>query len=184
MHFRPARGSGLASILGSLSTLNVAFVCFFCLIASSAPWAQPGPVKCAQVLTAEQVRAAVGAALEVVAQKKPEVGVSECNWSRAGAAAASGANIRLQFFERAAISANPVVHTPDGYYDMIASAAEEIAGRKRDAVAGVTGRAATVQGSTQTLLVVQRPDGVARVVLGNMTKAQVAAIARAISNSP
>ena len=67
---------------------------------------------------------------------------------------------------------------------MIASAAEEIAGRKREAVTGLASagtRAATVQGSGQVLLLVQRGDGIARVVLGNLTKAQVTALARAIS---
>jgi hypothetical protein len=147
--------------------------------------AQPAPVKCAQVLTSEQVRAAVGSTLKVLAIQKAEAGVTECSWSRSGGAAASGGpTIRVQFFERAAISTNPVVSSPDGYFEMIASAAEEIAGRKRESVTGLAGagtRAVTVQGSEQVLVLVQRGDGIARVVLGNLTKGQAIAVARAIS---
>ena len=138
-----------------------------------------------QVLTAEQVRAAVGVTLKVLALQKAEAGVTECTWSRTGGAETStGPTIRVQFFERLAISANPVVSSPDGYYEMIASAAEEIAGRKREAIAGLTSagsRAATVRGNGQVLVLVQRGDGIARVVLSNLTKAQATAIARAIS---
>ena len=151
------------------------------LIAVSA-FAQTAPIKCTQVLTAEQVRAAVGATLKVLALQKAETGVTECTWSRDGSAA--GPTVRVQFFERSAISANPVVSSPDGYYEMIASAAEEIAGRKREVVAGLKSagnRAATVQSNTQILVLVQRGDGIARVVLGNLTKAQATAVAKAIS---
>lgn len=143
--------------------------------------AQAMSARCLQVLTAEQVRAAVGAGLDVAAQKQAEAGVSECAWSRLGADSGAGPSIRVQFFDRVAISANPVAHSVDGYFDMIASTAEEIAGRKREPVAGVATRAVTIQGKSQLLLVVQRFDGVARVILGNVSKSQASAIAMAIS---
>ncbi len=156
------------------------------LLLSSVPAvAQTAPIKCAQVLTAEQVRGAVGATLKVSAVQNAEAGVSECTWSRSGGAEpGAGPTVRLQFFERTAISANPVVSSPEGYYEMIASAAEEIAGRKRDNVTGLTAagvRAATVQGTAQILVLVQRGDGIARAVLGNLSRAQATAIAKAIS---
>lgn|GEM_PF-1356749 len=184
MFFRQIRNDGFACYFGSLCRTCVAGLGLLCLIPASA-YAQTAPIKCTQVLTAEQVRIAVGATLTVLARQKAEAGVTECTWSRTGGAdTGTGPTIRLQFFERAAISANPVVSSPDGYYEMIASAAEEIAGRKREAVAGLTGagtRAATVQGNTQILVLVQRGDGIARVVLGNLTKAQATAVARVIS---
>ena len=178
MLFRQMRDGRFARIFSGLR--------MFCAAASALLWlfpvalkAQTTPAKCAQVLNAEQVRAAVGAALTVFLQQKADAGVTECIWSRDGTA--TGLTIRVQFFDRVAISANPVVHTSDGYYEMIASAAEEIAGRKREAVAGASAKAATVQGNSQILVLVQRGDGIARVVLSNVTKAQAAAIARAIS---
>lgn len=147
----------------------------------AAVQAQAMSARCLLVLTAEQVRTVFGAGLDVAAQNKAEAGVSECTWSRLGAASGVGPSIRVQFFDRVAISANPVVHSVDGYFDMIASTAEEIASRKREFVVGVATRAVTIQGNSQLLLVVQRADGVARVILGNVSKAQANAIARAIS---
>ena len=151
------------------------------LLPYSMARAQSLSAKCLQVLTAEQVRTVFGAGLDVAAQNKVEVGVSECTWSRVGAASGVGPSIRMQFFDRAAISSNPIVHSVDGYFDMIASTAEEIAGRKREPVVGVATRAVTVQGNSQLLLVVQRSDGVARVILGNVSRAQAIATAKAIS---
>ena len=178
MFFRQMRNRSFAGIFNNMRVTGVVALVSFCLF-PVALRAQAAPTKCAQVLTAEQVRAAVGAALTVFAQQKAEAGVTECIWSRD--ATATGLTVRVQFFDRVAISANPVVHTSDGYYEMIASAAEEIAGRKREAVAGASTKAATVQGNSQILVLVQRGDGIARVVLSNVTKPQAAAIARAIS---
>ncbi len=181
MLFRQMRDASFASIFSGLR--------MFCAAASVLFWlfpvalkAQTPPAKCAQVLNAEQVRGAVGMTLTVLVQEKADAGVTECSWTRSGGAETGGGpTIRVQFFDRNAISANPVVHTSDGYYDMIASAAEEIAGRKREVVAGVAAKAAMVQGNSQILVLVQRGDGIARVVLANLTKVQATAIARAIS---
>ncbi len=184
MLFRQMRDVFFVGFFSSLRVVSATALALLSLIPVTA-YAQTGPTKCAQVLTAAQVRAAVGVTLKVFVLPNAESGVTECAWSRTGSAeASSGPTIRVQFFERTAISANPVVSSPEGYYEMIASAAEEIAGRKREAVSGLTAagtRAATVQGSGQILVLVQRGDGIARVVLGNVTKAQATAIARAIS---
>lgn len=131
--------------------------------------------RCADLLSLEQVRATVGAGLNATAQAPRDPKVLECAWSRAG-----GASITLQFFDRKAIDANPVTHTVDGYFELIVSAAEEAVGKKREPVAGMPSRASFVQGQTQLLLVVQRADGVARILLGNVTRPQAAALARAI----
>ena len=172
------------SVFSSLRAASAKLLACITLISTTA-YGQTAPIKCVQVLTAEQVSAAVGATLKVLAVDKAERGVTECIWSRTGVAEPkAGPTIRLQFFERSAISANPVVSSPEGYYEMIATAAEEIAGRKRDTVTGLTGvgtRAATVQGTAQILVLVQRGDGIARAVLGNLTKAQATAIAKGIS---
>ena len=132
--------------------------------------------RCAELLSIEQVRATIGAGLAATAQAPRDPKVLECAWSRAG-----GATVSLQFFDRKAIDANPVTHTPDGYYEMIVSAGEDAVGKKREPVAGLVSRASFVQGQTQLLLVVQRADGVARVLLGNVTRPQAAALARAIA---
>ena len=184
MVFQQTQIDHFVNIFSSLRTVGVKLLACAGLI-STVAHAQTAPIKCVQVLTAEQVSAAVGATLRVFALQKPERGVTECIWSRTGVdEPRSGPTIRLQFFERAAISANPVISSPEGYYEMIATAAEEIAGRKRETLTGLTGvgtRAATVQGAAQILVFVQRGDGIARAVLGNLTKAQATALAKGIS---
>ncbi len=181
MLFRQMRDASFACIFSGLRVFCAAVWVLLCLFPVAIK-AQTPPAKCAQVLNAEQVRASLGMTLAVLAQQKADAGVTECIWSRTvGADTSGGPTISVQFFDRTAISANPVVHTYDGYYDMIASAAEEIAGRKREAVAGVAAKAAMVQGNAQIMVLVQRVDGIARVVLANLTKAQATAIARAIA---
>lgn len=181
MYFRQRVDRYLARARRSFGGFIVAMTSILGFLPYPAVLAQSSTVKCQQVLTAEQVRTVFGAGLEVAAQSKSEVGVSECAWSRVGAVNGAGPSIRLQFFDRVAINANPIAHSVDGYFDMIASTAEEIAGRKREQVAGVANRAVTVQGNSQLLLVVQRFDGVARVILGNVSKSQANAIAKAVS---
>lgn len=147
----------------------------WCLAQTPAPVVAAG---CARLFSAEQLRAALGATVDPVAQPQRDPKVLECGWARAG-----GATITLQYFDRKAIDANPVTHTQDGYFEMIVSASEEAVGKKREVVAGVVPRAVTVQGQTQLLLVVQRVDGVARILLGNITRQQAAALARAMTGS-
>jgi hypothetical protein len=116
--------------------------------------------------------------MEATAVVPRDAKVVECSWARGGST-----TVTMQFFDRKAIDANPVTHTLDGYFELIVSAAEEAVGKKREAVAGVPSRAAFVQGQTQLLLVVQRVDGVARILLGNVARPQAAALARAISGA-
>ncbi len=89
----------------------------------------------------------------------------------------------MQFFDRKAIEANPVTRTPDGYFEMIVSAGEETVSKKREPVAGMNSRAAFVQGQTQLMLVVHRSDGVARLLLGNVTRPQATALAKALAGN-
>lgn len=150
------------------------FAVISCVPAIGAAQATVSP-RCAELLPAEQVRATLGAGLNATAQAARDPKVLECAWSRA-----SGTSMTLQFFDRKAIDANPVTHTVDGYFELIVSAAEEAVGKKREPVAGMPSRASFVQGQTQLLLVVQRADGVVRILLGNVTRSQAAALARAI----
>lgn len=181
MYFRQFVARCFACSRGCCAGFVIALGAILSFLPHPAVHAQAVSAKCLQVLTAEQVSTVFGAGLDVAAQKKVEAGVSECAWSRLGAASGAGPSIRVQFFDRIAISANPVGRSVDGYFDMIASTAEEIAGRKREVVAGTAARAVTIQGNSQLLLVVQRSDGVARVILGNVSKSQANTLARTIS---
>ena len=135
-------------------------------------------LKCAQLISADQMKTIVGAGMVAAVPKLHEAGESECVWRRGNGAAAVSLSVR--FFDRQAIGSNPVSRTLDGYYEMLVKAGEEAGEKKREAVAGAP-RASLIQANPQILVVVQRTDGVARVVLGNLSKAQGAAVAKVIA---
>jgi len=161
---------------GQLSaTLAAVLLCVPGLSAAQTAVVAP---RCAQLLTIEQIQATIGSRLVATAQASRDPKVLECVWSRAG-----GATVSMQFFDRKAIEANPVTRTPDGYFEMIVSAGEETVSKKREPVAGMNSRAAFVQGQTQLMLVVHRSDGVARLLLGNVTRPQATALAKALAGN-
>ena len=135
-------------------------------------------LRCAQLLSADQVKTIFGAGMAAAVPKQHENGESECVWRRGNGAAA--ASLAVRFFDRHAIGSNPVSRTMDGYYEMLVKAGEEAGEKRRELVAGVP-RASLIQASPQILVVVQRADGVARVVLGNLNRAQAVAVAKVIA---
>lgn len=135
-------------------------------------------LKCAQLLSADQVKSILGAGMAAAVPKQHEAGESECMWRRGNGPTAVSLSVR--YFDRRAIGSNPVSRTLDGYYEMLVKAGEEAGEKKREPVAGVP-RAALIQANPQILVVIQRADGVARVVLGNLSRAQAAAVAKAIA---
>lgn len=135
-------------------------------------------LKCAQLLSPDQVKTILGAGMAAAVPKQNGAGESECVWRRGNGALAVSLSIR--FFDRQAIGSNPVSRTLDGYYEMLVNAGEEAGEKKREAVIGVP-RASLIQVNPQILVVVQRSDGVARGVLSNLSRAQAAAVAKAIA---
>ena len=146
-------------------------------VAQTAPPAS-SPLRCAQLLSADQVKTIAGPGMEALPPKQHEAGESECIWRR-GSGAAS-ASLAFRFFDRQAIGGNPVTRTVDGYFEMMVKAGEEVGDKKREPVAGVP-RAAIIQGNAQFLVVVQRADGVARAVTGNLNRNQAVALAKVLS---
>jgi len=134
--------------------------------------------RCTVLLPPDTVRAVAGNGFVAQPQRQREEHVTDCAWSKA-----DSASITLQWFDRAAIQSSSVTRTLEGYADMLLTAGEEVAGKKRDAVAGMGGRAATVQGNTLVMLVVQRPDGVVRALVGGLTNKQLTALAKALSSN-
>ena len=141
-------------------------------------FAQTPTPRCAELLSADQIKAILGSGMAAAAPKQHEAGESECVWRRGNGAATVSLSVR--FFDRQAIGSNPVSRTLDGYYEMLVKAGEEVGDKKREAVVGVP-RAALIQASPQILVVVQRPEGVARAVLANLSRAQAVAVAKVIA---
>lgn len=164
------------AFLAGLALWLVAFGLVFGLTSGAS--AQTPTLRCAELLSADQVKATLGAGMVTAVPKQHGAGESECVWRRGNGAAAASLSVR--FFDRQAIGSNPVSRTLDGYYEMLVKAGEEVGDKKREAVVGVP-RAALIQASPQILVVVQRTDGVARVVLGNLSRAQAVAVTKLIA---
>jgi len=161
-----------------------ATLCALCVmaLAASDAHAQAGAAvvmpRCTVLLPPDTVRAVAGNGFTAQPQRQREEHVTDCAWAKG-----DSATITLQWFDRAAIQSSSVTRTLEGYADMLLTAGEEVAGKKRDAVTGMGGRAATIQGSTQVMLVVQRPDGVVRALAGGLTNKQILALAKALSGN-
>jgi hypothetical protein len=164
------------------SARKLLLACVLALSLSMPVFAQSaapgGALKCTQLLSSEQVKGIAGNGMEAQPPQQHEAGESECVWRRG--TGDSAISLAIRFFDRQAIGSNPVSRTPDGYFEMLVKAGEEVGGKKREAVTGVP-RAVLIQAPPQILVVVQRHDGVARIVLGNLSRAQAVAVAKTVA---
>ncbi len=178
------RGPCPRADVGPWRATLAATLCALCVmaLAASDAHAQAGAAvvmpRCTVLLPPDTVRTVAGNGFTAQPQRQREEHVTDCAWAKG-----DSATITLQWFDRAAIQSSSVTRTLEGYADMLLTAGEEVAGKKRDAVTGMGGRAATVQGSTQVMLVVQRPDGVVRALAGGLTNKQILALAKALSGN-
>ena len=148
--------------------------------AASAAQAQTPPT-CMTLLTADELTKAVGAGFADMGGRDRGEGETECPWMMRGGSSGFK-TVSVQFYDLRAVKANPNAATLDAFFEQIVAAGEgAAAGRKREALAGVGQRAAFVPTEPQVLAVVQRADGVARIVGNNLTKAQITAVARAVA---
>jgi len=146
------------------------------LIVSAALPAIGQPVDCADIASNVAMSAALGLRVVAAAPVARDTGVTECNWVRT---ADTPPTVSVRHFDRRAILANPVARTPESYLELLESAGEEVAGRRREPLPG-GGKAVLIPGNGQWLVVVQRPDGVLRVVVNLPARATAFAVARAV----
>ena len=135
---------------------------------------------CGALLTADEVKAAVGAAMESLGVDKRGEGETECDWMLRGAPGGLK-TVAVSFYDQTAIKASPTASTGDAFFEMVVKAAEESTSAKREMIPGVGQHAAFVPTAPQTLAVVHRADGVARIVANGLSKAQTIAIAKAVA---
>lgn len=145
--------------------------------AASAPKA--ATPMCATLLTADELGKAVVAGFQDMGADEREPGESSCPWMLRGGAAGFK-TVNVQFYTLANLKA--ANETPDKFFDTLLSATEGVSGgKKREMLAGIGQKAAFLAADPQVLAVVQRADGVARIVGNNLTKAQITAVARAVA---
>jgi len=147
-------------------------------IAAQAGAAAP---TCSTLLTADELTKAVGDKMTDMGARPRGAGETECPWMLRGGSSGFK-TVAVQFYDLTAIKASPTASTPDAFFENLVSAAEGAAsGGKREALAGIGQKAAFVPTTPQVLAVVQRADGVARIVGNNLTKTQITAVARAVA---
>jgi hypothetical protein len=169
MRHRAHRASGLVAASALLLSSTAA--------AQKAASATTMP--CAAVVTADEVKAAVGVAMEKLDPTDRGKGETECAWMSRGSGGFK--TLAVVFYDQSAIKASPTASTGDAFFEMLAKAAEESTSTKREVIAGVGQHAAFVPTNPQTLAVVHRADGVVRIVANGLTKAQTIAIAKAVA---
>ncbi len=135
---------------------------------------------CMTLLTADELTKAVGAGFKEMGGQARDAGETECPWMLRGGGAFK--TVAVQFYDLTAVKASPASPTLEAFFEMIVSGGEAVAaGKKRETLAGIGQKAAFVPTDPQVLAVVQRADGVARIVGNNLTKAQITAVARAVA---
>lgn len=138
-------------------------------------------LKCATLLTAEELTTAIGEKMTDMGPRERSPGETECSWMLRGGSSGFK-TVSVQFYDESNIKASPTAPTPDAFFEMILSAGEGTAsGNKRELLPGIGQKAAFLAATPQVLAVVQRADGVARIVGNNLTKAQMTALARAVA---
>jgi hypothetical protein len=102
-------------------------------------------------------------------------GVSECSWY--GKSAKGFKSLSLQFYDKAYIASSPS-ETIDAFFQMMAEPAGD---EKMSPLEGIGVRAVLVTADPQAGAYVQLGNGVVRIVTNNLTRSQVAAVARAVA---
>ena len=143
---------------------------------------QPPPT-CSTLLTAAEVKAAVGAAMEDVGANERGGGESDCSWM-AGAGRPGFKSVAVQFYDLHFIKGDTATGSPEKFFDQVVVDAENAGSAKRQQLDGVGAEAVFVPTDPQMLIVVRRSDGVARIVGHNLTLAQITDVARAVAAAP
>lgn len=149
-------------------------------VAPAAVGAQTPPT-CMTLLTADELTKAVGAGFKDMGGETRSAGETECPWMMRGGPGGFK-TVSVQFYDLSAVKASPNAATLDAFFEQIVESGEAAAGgKKRQALTGIGQKATFVPTDPQVLAVVQREDGIARIVGNNLTRAQITAVARAVA---
>ena len=164
--------TGLTGVLVVLTTLGSGSVA-----AQRPSGAAP---TCSTLLTAEELTAVIGEKMKDMGARPRETGETECPWMLRGGSSGFK-TVSVQFYDLNNIRTKSNAATPDAFFETLVSSAEGVASGKREMLSGIGIKAAFVPTTPQVLAVVQRADGVARIVGNNLTKAQITGVARAVA---
>lgn len=141
--------------------------------------AQTPDATCAKMLPPAKLQAIAGAGFTPAEARVDKSGELECAWMRRGAG--GFATVSVQYYDKKTIARPDNSGSADALYENIITPHEEQSKAKREAIAGVGKRAALVPADPQRLVAIQRDDGIVRIVMNNLTKAQAIAVAKAVA---
>ena len=136
---------------------------------------------CAALLTAAELEAAAGKGFEDMGPSRSGVGHTECPWmSRTGGFKI----VALTFWDESGVRDELESDGgPAELFETQVKSMEEVAGTKRETIAGVAG-GALLKNAEQLVAFLKTSGGLARVVANGLTKAQVTALAKAVAGAP
>ena len=142
-------------------------------LSAQAPAASGDTVRCDAVLTSAEATAVAGDTYEGPVVTEPRPGFTSCDWQ------GNDSNFGFTFASLAALKADDRKAEEEFEFDVVAV---EEGNSKREVLEGIGVRAALVvlQGDA-SLIVVQRKDGVARMVLYKVPRETALGLARAIA---
>ncbi len=148
-------------------------------LASVSANAQSPEAMCAKLLPAAKLQAVAGAGFEAADARMEKSGELGCAWMRRGAG--GFATVSVQYYDRKTIAREDGKGVSDELYENIITPHEQTSKAKREPIAGVGKRAALVPADPQRLVAIQRDDGILRIVMNNLTKAQAIGIAKSVA---
>ena len=137
------------------------------------------PVPCAALVTPEEIRKAIGRPVREAEARVENDGGSLCAWMKGDDGKFFTAAV--QFWSAEAITARTPGATVAAEYDGWVESGTAAGSTKSEPLAGIGVRAVLMHPEPQLMALVERPDGVARIVGNGLTKAQMTAIAKAVA---
>ncbi len=131
---------------------------------------------CATLLTAEELATAVVSGFQDMGAEESDPGHSSCPWMLRGDSGFK--TVSVQFTTLGAITEDE--YSIEEYFNNLVNAGVGMGGEKED-LPNIGVRAAFIPTDPQVLAIVQRKDGVARIVGNNLTKEQITNVAKAVA---
>jgi hypothetical protein len=161
--------------------IHTSSVPFAALIVSATLLTTPAraqaPATCGSLITDAELAKVVGTPMRAIGNDVRGPGHTECKWMLAGQGAFK--TVAVIFEDESALKSAHAA-TSASLFETYVSSAEQTGKSKRSPLPGVGQRAAIIDVSEQTQVIVQRTDGVARIITNGLSRPQVTAIAQAL----
>jgi hypothetical protein len=168
-----------SSMMQSGSPVCVAIAAFVLMASFHQPVRAQAPT-CMTLLAEAELTKAVGAKMDDAGAETRGEGETACGWMLRGGSKGFQ-SVSVQFYDLGSIKGRDAAPTLDAAFEQEVEAGESAGSAKREMLSGIGQKAAFVPTAPQMFIIVQRADGIARIVANNLTKEQITAVARAVA---